>query len=165
MLPETLAADICFPNVSLFCHKGNIVSSSKTCFCFTAETLIFCFRKQCFPCGKTGKHRGKMCSQQMLLATCFLVLPGLKEVAFSTQISTELKSPWTRHQLRTEFKLTRNDCVSRCLQILLRTSKRKEKEDFERPRWISIYFIFSFHFVTTVVVMTGFRTPVIKLNE
>ena len=143
MLPETLAADICFPNVSLFCHKGNIVSSSKTCFCFTAETLIFCFRKQCFPCGKTGKHRGKMCSQQVFLATCFLVLPRLKEVAFSTEISTELKSAWTLHQLWTEFKLTGNDCVSGWLQILCGPPKEKKKKTLRgqgfKLLWCEIY--------------------------
>ena len=30
---------------------------------------IFCFRKQCFSCAKTGKHCGNICPQQMLLAT------------------------------------------------------------------------------------------------
>ena len=42
-----------FLDDSQFCHSGNIVSSSKICFCFTAETFLLTF-----------------------LATCFLVLPG-----------------------------------------------------------------------------------------
>ena len=34
-----------------------------------------------FPCGKTGKHWGNMCLQQMFLTTYFLVLPGLKDLS------------------------------------------------------------------------------------
>ena len=34
MLPEIFP----FPNVSQFCRTGNTVSSSKLCFCLTAET-------------------------------------------------------------------------------------------------------------------------------
>ena len=34
----------------------------------------------------------------------------------------------------------------------------------EAKRWISIYFVSALHFVT-VVVMTGFRTLILKLNE
>ena len=59
--------------------------------------------------------------------TCPATPAMAKEVAFSTQTSTKLKPPWTLHQL-TGFKLTRNDCVLCCLQILLRTSKKKEQK-------------------------------------
>ena len=39
---------------------------------------IFCFWKQRFSCGKTGKQWGNMRPLQMFLDTCFLVLPGAK---------------------------------------------------------------------------------------
>ena len=52
MLPESFAVDTCFLDVSQFCHTGNIVSASKTCFCHEAETYVaaennvFCGTKQ-----------------------------------------------------------------------------------------------------------------------
>ena len=56
----------------------------------------------------------------------FVICPAApataKKVVFSTQISTELKAPWS---FNSGFQLTRNDNVSRCFQILLRTSKKK----------------------------------------
>ena len=78
MLPETFATDTCFPNVFQFCYKGeNTVSSSKLYFCFGAETKFAAGNSVSYV-AKTGKHRGNMCPQQMFLATCFLVLAGLK---------------------------------------------------------------------------------------
>ena len=58
----------CFP---VFPH-------GKHCFLQLCGRNIFCFWKQCFPFGKTGKHWVNMCPQQMFLATRFLVLPRLK---------------------------------------------------------------------------------------
>ena len=40
MLPGTFAVGTCFLDVFQFCHTGNIVSSSKICFCFTTETFL-----------------------------------------------------------------------------------------------------------------------------
>ena len=77
MLPETFTADTCFLDVSQFCHTGNIVSYSKTCFCFTAETF-FASGNSVFSCGKTGKHWGNMCPQQIAWLDCFSVTESPK---------------------------------------------------------------------------------------
>ena len=66
MLPETFASDKCFPNVS---HAG--LPHRK--LSFQQQNIFLLHGRNIFPCGKLGNMR----PQQMFLATCFFVLPGL----------------------------------------------------------------------------------------
>ena len=94
MLPETFAADTCFLDVSQFCHTGGIVSVSKTRFCREAETYLLA--------GNSVSHVIKLgnieCLQQMFLATCLLVLPGL-------QTDSQFRSQWCPPQRELTLKL------------------------------------------------------------
>ena len=130
----------------------------ETLFPSTENTVSVLRQKNyCFPCDKTGKHRRKTCSQQMFLATCFLVLAGLKKSLSALKyqlfnwnhlehyINSELSSNWPEMTaFHAAFKYF---CGP----------PRKKRKTSRGKRWTSIYFIFAFHFVT-VVVMTGFRT-------
>ena len=76
MLPVTFSADTCLFNVSQFCHM--FLSQRKN---------IFCCGKQCFPCGKMRNIGENRCPQRMLLATCFLILPGLSVVEVELKVT------------------------------------------------------------------------------
>ena len=65
MLPEIFAAKICIPVLPHGKHR------------FLQQNMFLFYGKSIFPCGKTGKHWGNVCPQQMSLATNFLASQGL----------------------------------------------------------------------------------------
>ena len=69
-----VARNICYGHMFPRCFPvlphGKHCFQQQNMFLFHGRN-IFCCRKHCFLCGKTGKHRGNMCPQQMFLATCF----------------------------------------------------------------------------------------------
>ena len=102
--------------------------------------------------------------------TCddFFTCPGCTGYGYTSPFQNS-NINWTESTLNTsstqQLKLTRNDCVSRCLQILLRTSKKKEEKKKETSRSQSVdfdHFIFAFHFLTVVEWVLNSR---IKMNS
>ena len=92
--------------------------------------------------------------------TCHAAPATAKEVAFSTHISTELKAPWSLHQLRSSKwpQITTFNAAFNSFCGLLRQKENKMNSSGQK---VCFDFIFAFHFVT-VVVLTGFRTPLLK---